>query len=646
MEERGVHVKIAPPDGRELHFGDEIITLGRNSQNMIVLDNPHISGLHGRLVFKAGAYVYEDMGSTNGSMVRTREGQDVVVDPRKNPRIGLNPGDQLLLGDIASPVRIDILSFEAPEPEPELSSSASVSRRSLRSIDALGTALVSNPLTSRKVLHAMFALFRNLAHQRGRAEALGMVLDFALNHLREAMIAGLYSLQGDDDKLSHEAFIARGATWSPAVPPGSMIRYLFRDVFDEEASLLVSSPTDLAKAFGQGAPPLISAIAAPIQHQNRVRGVLFVVSARDFSQFDLDLLTVLAHHGSTTLENITLIQDLQGAEARLRTENTFLKEQISKDQVSVTIIGESAALSRALKQADAVARTDTTVLLLGETGTGKELFARYLHETGPRRDQLFAAVNCGALAETLLESELFGHKKGAFTGAHADRKGLFQVADGGTLFLDEVGDVSPGLQVKLLRALESGEVTPVGSVRPVSVDVRIVAATNKDLHKEVKEGRFREDLFYRINVFPLNLPPLRERTGDIELLINHFIGRFNVKLNKNITGVEPIAMERLRAYHWPGNIRELQNEVERAVLLSDDHAAILPEALSERVSGMVELPVEIGPLKETMFRLEEQYILRALKQHNDNRTHTARTLGISRQALTTKLNKYGIIGNN
>ncbi|MEO1272627.1 MAG: sigma 54-interacting transcriptional regulator, partial [Myxococcota bacterium] len=644
--ERGVHMKIAQPDGRELRLDDEIITLGRNDQNMVVLDNPHISGLHGRLIFKNGGYVYEDLGSTNGSMVRTSKGQDIVVDPRKTPEIELHQGDQLLLGDIASPVRIDIVSLAAASSEHE--TPTNIARRSMRNIDALGTALVSNPLTSRKVLHAMFGLFRTLAHQRKRSDALALVLDFALNHLREAMIAGFYRFEDEEGpKLSHEAFIARGAAWSPAVPPGSMIRLLFPDAFGEaQASVLVSSSSLLARAFGQGSPPLRSAIGAPFLNQRRVQGVLFVVSAHDFSPFDLDLLTVLAHHGSISLENIALIQDLQAAQAKLQTENIYLKEQIHKEQLSVEIIGESAALSRSLKQADAVARTDTTVLLLGETGTGKELFARYLHETGPRRTQLFAAVNCGALAETLLESELFGHRKGAFTGAHSDRKGLFQVADGGTLFLDEVGDVSPGLQVKLLRALESGEVTPVGSVRPVSVDVRIVAATNKDLHKEVQEGRFREDLFYRINVFPLHLPPLRERTGDIELLIAHFIALFNTKLNKTITGVEPVAMERLRAYHWPGNIRELQNEIERAVLLSDDGGAITPESLSERVSGMVELPVEIGPLKETMYRLEEQYILRALKQHNDNRTHTARTLGISRQALTTKLNKYGIIGNS
>jgi Nif-specific regulatory protein len=364
------------------------------------------------------------------------------------------------------------------------------------------------------------------------------------------------------------------------------------------------------------------------------------------TQFDLDLLTVVAHQTSTVFDNLDLIERLNQAQARLQTENTYLKEVLKRDEVSVSIIGDSSALKKVLHHVEVVARTNTTVLLLGETGTGKELFARYLHEAGPRRENLFAAVNCGALAESLLESELFGHKKGAFTGAWTDREGLFQVADGGTLFLDEVGDVSPSLQVKLLRALENGEVTPVGAVHPIKVDVRIVAATNKDLSAEVASGRFREDLFYRINVFPVRLPPLRERTGDVPILARFFLERFNERLGKRITGISPACMERLRAYHWPGNVRELQNELERAVLLSDDGAMVDPEALSERISGMLELPVEIGPLKETMARLEEQYILRALKEHDNNRTHTARTLGISRQALTVKLNRYGLTGRD
>lgn len=632
------HLRLLGPESRDFRFEDDEVSIGRSPENMIALTDPRISSRHGRLMRLKGRAYYEDLGSTNGSMVRTSQGRDVVVEPVQNPRVELQAGDELLLGDVTRPVRLKVLTTSL-----EVGQEGGVARRSPRDINELGTALVHNPLTSRRVLHNLFEMFSELAAIDERRKAVARLLDFALGTMREAALCGLYAVHGDEVKV--EAFQTANRQ-VPQVPTGAIVRKLFRAVFEDESSLLVDDTSGLERAFGRRQRPLQSAVATPLVHNEELVGLLFVASTRTLTQFDLDLLTVIAHQAATRLANIRLVERLSEAEARLRTENTYLKEVLARDEVSVDIIGDSATLKRTFKQASVVARTDTTVLLLGETGTGKELFARYLHEAGPRRDRLFAAVNCGALADTLLESELFGHKKGAFTGAFADRQGLFEVADGGTLFLDEVGDVSPSLQVKLLRALESGDVTPVGAVRPLQVDVRIVAATNKDLAKEVKEGRFREDLFYRINVFPVNLPPLRDRVGDVPLLTDFFLHRFNEKLDKQVTGVSPVALERLRAYHWPGNVRELQNEIERAVLLSDDGGEIEPEVLSERISGMLELPVEIGPLKETMARLEEQYIIRALKEHHQNRTRTAKTLGISRQALTVKLNRYGIIGND
>src|SRR5690606_32350824 len=232
-----------------------------------------------------------------------------------------------------------------------------------------------------------------------------------------------------------------------------------------------------------------------------VRGLLVAAAPEPYSEADLDWLTLLAHQASLTLRNANLLRELAQYKNKLEDENTYLKDSLSRDtRRAVEIVGESASLKKVLKQVEIVARTDTTVLVLGETGTGKELVAQLLHERSPRADRLFAAVNCGALTETLLESELFGHVKGAFTGASRDKKGVFEVADGGTLFLDEFGDVSPRLQVKLLRVLENGEITPVGSVKTRRVDVRIVAATNKDLKTEVAEHRFREDLYCRINL--------------------------------------------------------------------------------------------------------------------------------------------------
>ncbi len=637
VQSGGLQLRLLGPEPQDFTFATENeVTIGRSPENMIALTDPRISSRHGRLVREGGRYFYEDLGSTNGSMVRTPEGRDTVVEPNQRSRVEVHPGDELLLGDVTRPVRVRVIAHSAERGD--------LGRRSMKNIGELGTALVHNPLTSRRVLHNLFEMFSELSAIQDRSKAVARLLDFVLGTMREAALCGFYVI--DEEGIpTVESFRTRNDE-VPQVPGASVMRKLFAAAFNDEVSVLSDDSVGLERAFGRRDIPLQSAIAAPLFGHGRLAGLLFVASTRTLTQFDLDLLTVISHQAATRLANILLIERLSAAEARLRTENTYLKEVLARDEVSVDIIGESAALKRTLKQTQVVARTDTTVLLLGETGTGKELFARYLHEAGPRRDRLFAAVNCGALADTLLESELFGHKKGAFTGAYADRKGLFQVADGGTLFLDEVGDVSPSLQVKLLRALESGDVTPVGAVRPLHVDVRIVAATNKDLSKEVAEGRFREDLYYRINVFPVQLPPLRDRVGDVPILVDFFLQRFNIKLNKNVQGISPVAMERMRAYNWPGNVRELQNEMERAVLLSDDNADIEPEALSERISGMLELPVEIGPLKETMARLEEQYIVRALKEHDWNRTRTAKTLGISRQALTVKLSRYGIIGND
>ncbi len=621
-------------------FDDDVVSIGRGDENMIVVSDPRVSGVHGRLIRKGSGWLYEDLGSTNGSMIRDAGGKDVVVEPRKNPRVAVGPGCKILLGDVAHPVRLDVLEEKG---RPGRSRTAdSVWRRSMGDAGQLGTQLVQNPLTSRKILHELFEMFRTLAAVSDRTAAVTAVLDFALSHL-DARVVGIYT--HTDEALAPDAV---RSTWAemPRLPSGAAFSTLFHEVMEQRLCVVVDDQISLHNSFGRWpAGAVRSAIAAPLIAGEDLVGALFLASDKVYTQFDLDLVTVVAHHASACLHNTALIERLSDAEQKLTKENEFLREVLDRKSSAVGIIGDSVALKTSLKQVRVVSPTDTTVLLLGETGTGKELFARYLHDSGPRRNNVFAAVNCGALAETLLESELFGHKKGAFTGAYADRKGLFHVADGGTLFLDEVGDVSPGLQVKLLRALESGDITPVGSVKPLTVDVRIVAATNKNLNDEVKAGRFREDLLYRINVFPVNLPPLRDRTGDVEILANWFLERFNDKLQKRVTGFAPETIGRLRSYNWPGNVRELQNEIERAVLLSDDGEMILPEVLSERISGMVELPVEVGPLKETMGRLEEQYIVRALKEHGGNRTKTAETLGISRQALTVKLSRYGLVRN-
>jgi Nif-specific regulatory protein len=299
-----------------------------------------------------------------------------------------------------------------------------------------------------------------------------------------------------------------------------------------------------------------------------------------------------------------------------------------------------------LRQVEKVQSTRATVCIEGETGTGKELIASLIHYSSPRRDKLFVAQNCAAVPENLLESELFGHKKGAFTGADSDKKGLFEVADGGTLFLDEVGEMSLGLQAKLLRVLQEGEIRPVGATTPRKVDVRIICATNRSLEKEVAEGRFRQDLYYRLKVFPIRLPPLRERRDDIPLLAEHFLKKYSSELKKSISGFTPDAQSQLGSYNWPGNVRELENEVQRLCIQVEPDHFITPDLLVSHLrqaEGVVDrIAPKKGPLKDMMEEVERFLILQCLREHDGNKTRAAEALGITREGLHKKLARFGL----
>ena len=330
----------------------------------------------------------------------------------------------------------------------------------------------------------------------------------------------------------------------------------------------------------------------------------------------------------------------------LRRENRALKQAIRKEQTFHGILGKSEAIGKVFATIEKVADHKTTVLIQGESGTGKELVARALHDGSSRKDKPFVPVNCGAIPETLLESELFGHKKGAFTDAHADKKGLFAEANQGTLFLDEIGELPLSLQVKLLRVLQEGRVRPLGATRDQEVDVRVIAATVRDLRREVQEKRFREDLYYRLNVLQLNVPPLRDRREDIALLVEHFIERNNGRLGTKIRDVEPRARKLLFNYPWPGNVRELENTVERAVVLAEGDVitvADLPERMREPADP-VAASLSTGELsiKKTSRFMEETLIRRALEQTGGNRTAASKLLEISHRALLYKIKDYGI----
>jgi len=351
----------------------------------------------------------------------------------------------------------------------------------------------------------------------------------------------------------------------------------------------------------------------------------------------------------TSLDVVRRLVEQAIEHGRLKTENRLLQRQLRTRYGFDAIVGTSPRLRQALDVVERVADTDSTVLLTGESGTGKELFARALHYNSRRADRLLVTVNCGAIPEDLLESELFGHVRGAFTNAVSHRQGRFALAHGGTIFLDEIGDMSPNLQVKLLRVLQERTFEPVGSSRSTSVDVRVVAATNQNLEAAIRDRRFREDLYYRLNVIPIEVPPLRERREDVPLLLRHFLDVQNKAKGRSVTGFSAEAVERLVAYDWPGNVRELENLVERLVILRGEGeiaAVDLPPPMGSARAPLrgepPRLPAAGIPFNDVVDEFETQLILQALEQTHWNKQRAAQLLGLNRTTLLEKIKKKGL----
>jgi DNA-binding NtrC family response regulator len=338
---------------------------------------------------------------------------------------------------------------------------------------------------------------------------------------------------------------------------------------------------------------------------------------------------------------ITIRKSLE--QKRIAKENIDLKKQLKKEFSLDSFIGDTPEIIEMKKLAEKVAQTDSTVLIQGESGTGKELVAKAIHHHSRRAEKPFVTINCAALPETLLESELFGHTKGAFTGAIKDKEGLFFVADEGTFFLDEVGVISQAIQVKLLRVLEEKEITPVGSTKPIQVDVRLIAATNADLEQEVKLGNFRADLFYRLNVIPIHIPTLRERKDDIKLLTFYFIKKYCEKLQIKEKSISDEAMNKLLSYSWPGNARELENTMERAILLAKDDEINIKDLPENILSGeAVKLIEQTRPETPTLETIEKSYIYWVLQRTGWQKSKASQILGIDSSTLYRKIEKYGL----
>jgi len=386
----------------------------------------------------------------------------------------------------------------------------------------------------------------------------------------------------------------------------------------------------------------ISFICVPIKLEGEVIGALsadrLFAEGVSFEE-DVRLLSIIA---SMVAQAVRLRQQAQEDREKLLAETTRLQEELKERFRPANIIGRSKAMQVVYDLIAQVAKGDTTVLLRGESGVGKELVAHAIHYNSPRAARPFIKVNCAALPETIIESELFGHEKGAFTGAVARRKGRFELADGGTLFLDEVGDLTPATQIRLLRVLQEREFERVGGTETIKTDARLIAATNQNLEAMIDRSEFRKDLYYRLNVFPIHVPPLRERKTDIMLLADHFVEKYGKAHRRNVRRISTPAIDMLMSYHWPGNVRELENCIERAVLLTEDdviHGHHLPPTLqTAEASGTA----PTGNLDAALSALEREMILDALKSARGNMAKAARSLGISERIMGLRVARYGI----
>lgn len=624
-----------------------MITLGRADTNTLELTDYHLSGEHGQIFLEGDQYIYRDLRSTNGSAV-LRSDQWLNVDAASDWEITLRRGDRLCLGDPNVPV---VLALHLPtfvEDQSELGERL-IASRSIVDLPAVTDRVEDDPASALQVYKAL----QRLSSRLDMGSTLDAITEATFELLPNATHVSIL-LRSDVDMDRYTIAISRQRTSSgkgadQRVDTVRASRLVLRRVLADRAAIITANAQEeLGSSDSIMSGKILSMIAVPLWRGDEIRGVLQAdnrFSAGMFVERDLEIAMLLGSQAALAVDNANLVSRLKIAEERLRGENIYLKRREEKIRFD-SIIGESAAMKRVLGQLEKVLDTRATVCIEGETGTGKELIASAIHYQSKRRDKMFVAQNCAALPETLLESELFGHRKGAFTSADSDKKGLFEIADSGTLFLDEVGEMPLSLQAKVLRALQEGTIRPVGATAEKQVDVRIICATNRDLAAEVEKGNFRQDLYYRLMVFPIRLPPLRERREDIPLLAAHFFERYQQEYRLSVAGFSQEALDAMATYQWPGNIRELENEVQRLLIQSDPDVWIEVKDLSpklRKVEGtLARIAPKKGTLKQMMEQVERHLLAEALREHNNNKTRTAQTLGITREGLHKKLSKFGM----
>jgi transcriptional regulator with GAF, ATPase, and Fis domain len=618
-------------------------TIGRSPTSTVVITDFHLSGDHAQITQIGEHFVFRDLRSTNGSAVE-RDGRRVPVDAAARWEIALVDGDVILLGNPADPVRISVrLGDESDEDLGE----RLIASRSIMDLPAVADQIDGSPADALRVYKALQPLGTRLEP----SEVIDACVAATFELLpRATHVAILLRSEADKDRFALAVSRERpGSEPRPAgADPVRASRAVLRRVLGDRAAVLTANAQEALSSESILGGQILSMLAVPLWRGDDIIGLIQAdnrASAGMFVETDLEVTLLLAAQASLAIDNATLVQRLRVAEERARGENVYLKRREVKMKFD-NIIGDSPAMKALLAQLERVIETRATVCIEGETGTGKELIASAVHHQSQRHDKMFVAQNCAAMPENLLESELFGHKRGAFTSADSDKKGLFEIADGGTLFLDEMGEMPMTLQAKLLRVLQEGTIRAVGATSERQVDVRIICATNRDLAAEVEKGRFRQDLYYRLMVFPIKLPPLRERREDIPQLGAHFLKRYAEEYRVELPGFTQDAQDALSSYNWPGNIRELENEIQRLVIQAEPGHWIEITDLSPRLRKIEGTVTRIAPkqgtLKEMMEQVERWLLTEALRDHGGNKTKTAVTLGITREGLHKKLAKFGV----
>jgi len=610
-------IAIAGPlNGTTVELESPEVTIGREAGNLVCVQSAWVSRRHCALRREGGSVVVQDMESRNGTFVN-----GIPVTQQQ-----LKDGDLLTVGDC---------SFRfVCQAEPPAAQSAAVELEETTTVllAPLWLPAAETPYseakaalgseTGARTLRDLSALL-TMASKTASVEDSESLYWQLLGMIFEVIPAerGAILLTGNAEELL-PAF-----AWDRASGPDRPVRVsrtVVRQVLERRSAVMVNDVAgnvELRDAQSLRLEGVRSLLCAPLLAGERVLGAIYLDCSQGGACFDeqhLQMLTAVAGLAALASQRVWRIESL-------KSENQRLRADLKLDH---SLVGESAALRRALERIAKIAPSDSTVLLCGESGTGKELAARALHTSSPRAQNAFVAINCAAIPETLLESELFGYEKGAFTGAVGQKKGQFEVANGGSIFLDEIGELAPALQAKLLRVLQQREFVRLGGTQPIKVDVRLIAATNQDLRAAADAGRFRKDLFFRLNVVAITMPSLRERGQDTPLLANYFLSRYSQRCKRRVRGISPQAMECLQRYDWPGNVRELENAIEHAVLLGADDV-VMPEDLPEVIAeGQAADSGQGSGYHAAISELKKKLIMQAFQQAGRSYTEAARLLGV------------------